>query len=79
MYFDSFSEFLAMGDHGLYVWMAYAAFLILIIWNLVTPQLRRRRVLDSVGRYWRREQEANPTAASLDNEEPPLPFAEQDS
>ncbi len=25
MQFDTFSEFLSMGDHGLYVWLAYGA------------------------------------------------------
>lgn len=55
MYFDSFSEFLAMGDHGFYVWLAYGAYLILIIWNLIAVGLRRRQVLESLSRYWRRE------------------------
>ncbi len=55
MYFDSFSDFLAMGDHGFYVWLAYGAYLILIIWNLIGAGLRRRQVLESLGRYWRRE------------------------
>lgn len=64
MYFDSFSEFLAMDGHGLYVWLAYGAFLILIIWNLIAPKLRRRQVLDSVVRYWRREDAKNRKAQS---------------
>ena len=76
MYFDSFSEFLAMGNHGLYVWMAYGAFLILIIWNLITPKLRRRQVLESVIRHWRREDTKNAKVATV---ETPLPFAEQHS
>lgn len=74
MYFDSFAEFIAMGGHGQYVWMAYAAFLIIVCWNLLAPKLRRRQVLESVTRYWRR-QELN----SSKPESEPLPFADQDS
>jgi len=45
MYFDSFEEFIAMGGHGLYVWMAYGVVAVSVsIWLLVQTQ-RRRRVL----------------------------------
>jgi|MEHZ01.4.fsa_nt_MEHZ011172423.1_9 heme exporter protein D len=54
MYFDSFTDFIAMGGHGTFVWMAYACFLMVIIWNLVSPAIRRRQVLESARRYWRR-------------------------
>ena len=54
MYFDSFADFAAMGGHGTFVWLAYSFFLIVIIWNLVLPQIRRRQVLESAHRYWLR-------------------------
>ena len=76
MYFDSFAEFIAMGGHGLYVWMAYAAFLIILCWNVMAPKLRRRQVLETVARHWRR-QELNSTKPNLEAE--PLPFSDQDS
>ena len=43
-----------MGGHGAFVWMAYACFLMVIIWNFVSPAIRRRQVLESARRYWRR-------------------------
>lgn len=34
MYFDSFAAFIAMGRHGLYVWLSYGVFLAVILWNI---------------------------------------------
>ena len=48
-----------MGGHGFFVWLAYAFFLIVIIWNLVSPVIRRRQVLESARRYWRRADAEN--------------------
>ena len=45
MAFDSFSAFLAMGTHGLYVWLAYGLAMVLMIINVVMPLLTRRRAL----------------------------------
>lgn len=54
MYFDSWSEFFAMGGHGLYVWLAWGFFLMVILWNLVAPLMAKTQVLKSVRRHWRR-------------------------
>ncbi len=54
MYFDSFADFLAMGNHGLYVWLAYGFFLLVVGWNILMPVLEHRRVAASARRYWRR-------------------------
>ena len=43
--FDSFSEFLAMGGYAIYVWSAYAFFLIILIFNIWQPMLARKRYL----------------------------------
>jgi heme exporter protein D len=43
--FASFPEFLAMGGHGLYVWMSYGAALIILLYNVLSVRLRLRRVL----------------------------------
>ena len=43
MSFESWSEFLAMGGHGLYVWLAYGASVLVVFANVV-----------SVRRAWRR-------------------------
>lgn len=45
MSFDSFGEFLAMGGHGLYVWLAYGASIIVVIANVVSVRRVRRRYL----------------------------------
>jgi heme exporter protein D len=43
MSFGSLSEFLAMGGHGLYVWLSYGAALIIVLYNVVSVQVRQRR------------------------------------
>ncbi len=43
MRFDSWQAFLAMGGHGLYVWLAYATALALLIGNYIKHKADRRR------------------------------------
>jgi heme exporter protein D len=43
MSFGSVSEFLAMGGHGLYVWLSYGAALIIVLYNVISVQVRQRR------------------------------------
>jgi len=44
MQFDSVSEFLAMGGHGLYVWLAYGStFAVLLVNVLLLRQARLRQ------------------------------------
>ena len=43
MNFDSFSDFLAMGGHGLYVWLAYAAGVMVVAVNVFSVRAARRR------------------------------------
>ena len=42
--FDSWQAFIAMGGHGLYVWMAYLAAAALLVANLAGLWAERRRV-----------------------------------
>lgn len=56
MYFDSFADFLAMGQHGFYVWTAYGISLGLILINIVTMARRYYRVRADIRRALRREQ-----------------------
>lgn len=58
MSFNSFSEFLAMGGHGLYVWLSYGLGLAVILINLVLPRLQRNRLLAEQKRRLRREEGA---------------------
>ncbi|MEK1939687.1 MAG: heme exporter protein CcmD [Pseudomonas sp.] len=55
MSFSSFSEFLAMGNHGLYVWTAYGFSLAVLALNVALPVLARRRYLQEEARRLRRE------------------------
>lgn len=55
MAFESFADFLAMGRHGLYVWMAYGVTFAIIVWNVLQPVLQRRRLLREQSALLRRE------------------------
>ena len=56
MSFASFSEFLAMGTHGVFVWSAYGISLAILALNVVLPILARRRYLQDEARRLRREE-----------------------
>lgn len=56
MYFDSFADFLRMGQHGVYVWSAYGIFLLAVGVNLFLARQRERRVWAELARLARREQ-----------------------
>lgn len=43
MSFDSIRDFLAMGGHGLYVWLAYGSAVIVVIANVLSVRFARRR------------------------------------
>ena len=55
MSFASFSEFIAMGTHGVFVWSAYGISLAILALNVVLPILARRRYLQDEARRLRRE------------------------
>ncbi|MCQ4256724.1 heme exporter protein CcmD [Stutzerimonas stutzeri] len=55
MNFSSFSEFIAMGNHGLYVWTSYGISLAVLILNVALPLMARRRYLQDEARRMRRE------------------------
>lgn len=45
MSFSSFSEFIQMGEHGLFVWSCYGLTLVVLIINILRPlQLQRRLI-----------------------------------
>lgn len=57
MSFESFGEFLAMGNHGAYVWSAYGISLAVLALNVALPILARRRYLQDEARRLRREKQ----------------------
>jgi heme exporter protein D len=56
MSFSSFSEFIAMGNHGLYVWTSYGISLAVLVLNVALPMMARRRYLQDEARRLRREE-----------------------
>jgi len=56
MNFASFAEFVAMGNHGLYVWSAYGISLLVLAFNVGVPLLAKRRYLQEQARRLRREE-----------------------
>lgn len=43
--FDSWSEFVAMGGHGFYVWLSYSLSLAVVLMNVLSTRNSRRRYL----------------------------------
>ncbi|GGK05395.1 heme exporter protein CcmD [Pseudomonas matsuisoli] len=56
MSFASFSEFLAMGPHGVYVWSAYGICVAVLALNVALPLRARRRYWQEQARRLRREE-----------------------
>jgi len=53
--FSSLAEFIAMGNHGLYVWSAYGISVVLIGLNVVLPILKKRQLISQLRQSYRRE------------------------
>ena len=62
MEFNSFAEFIAMGKHGLYIWLSYGITAVIIAVNVVQPILRRRRLMKEQAQRLRRENHNAPSA-----------------
>ncbi len=56
MNFASFADFLAMGNHGAYVWSAYGICLAVLALNVLLPLQAKRRYLQDEARRMRREE-----------------------
>jgi heme exporter protein D len=52
MNWHGWSEFLAMGGYGLYVWGSYAVTLLIMVGEVAALALRRRGVVDSLRKYY---------------------------
>ena len=48
MQFDSFADFIAMGGHALYVWLAYGATVAILIGSTVALSLAKKRQLSQL-------------------------------
>jgi len=52
MNWQSWSQFLAMGGYGLYVWGSYAVTLAVLVAEIAALVMRRRGVIDSLKKYY---------------------------
>ena len=48
-------EFFAMGGYAFYVWTSYGIALVVLVINLVSPVIQRRKLLADIARRQRRE------------------------
>ncbi len=55
MYFESFSELIAMDGHGPYVWTCYGIALVILVFNVASPLLRKKQFLQEQVRRLKRE------------------------
>ena len=55
MYWNSLSDFLAMGNHGLYVWGSFAVMAIVMILEPVLLIRGRKQLIDRLRRQMRAE------------------------
>ncbi|MEM8766975.1 MAG: heme exporter protein CcmD [Pseudomonadota bacterium] len=62
MSFDSIGEFMTMGGHGFYVWLAYGATLLVLAANVLSLSFARRRYLRDAQALAKRQGGTEPAA-----------------
>lgn len=58
MSFESFSDFLAMGGHGVYVWLSYGVATCVFIANVVLPMQKKKDIIKKHEQRLKRESAA---------------------
>lgn len=58
MNFESFSDFIAMGGHGLYVWISYGVALLIFVANIVLPVIKKKEIVKKHVQRLKREKVA---------------------
>ena len=59
MSFETFTEFLLMGGHALYVWLSYGVGLFIILLVYIQPILARRSIIQELAQRQRRDVQNN--------------------
>lgn len=62
--FDSFSAFMSMGGHGLYVWLSYGVGVLVLVLSYVSPILRRKSLIRELAQRQRRELQSGSATAN---------------
>ena len=60
--FENIAEFFAMGGHATYVWGAYGVTLVVMVWLVLRPLVRRSGILKSLQKNFAKEQNQNTQA-----------------
>jgi heme exporter protein D len=55
--FDNFSDFFAMGGHGVYVWLSYGMGIIIFAIAFIQPLLQRKTIIKELAQRNRRAQQ----------------------
>lgn len=63
MYFDSLTAALTMDGHGPYVWSAYAITVTVMVLLIVSPIIRKRRLLRELRGEYRRNRQSESRAS----------------
>jgi heme exporter protein D len=53
--FENMADFIAMGGHGLYVWLAYGIALVILLLNVLQPLRQTRQFFNLQSRRLQRE------------------------
>lgn len=69
MYFTSFTEAWHMAGHGPYVWVSYAATLLVIVALVWWPLLKRRQLIEQQRRIQRINSASQNSSPSSDRED----------
>lgn len=56
MEFSSFSEFIAMGKHGFYIWLAYGVSLLSVVLLIADTAYQRNKIFKQIKQRLQREQ-----------------------
>ena len=55
MEFSSWQEFIAMGQHGFYVWLSYGFTAMVVLANIIQPIIRRNKIAKDYSKNQRRQ------------------------
>jgi len=70
MNFASFSDFISMGGHGLYVWLCYGVSLVVFLLIAIVPVEQRKSVIRQLAQVQRRQESRKKEGGSEDGNEP---------
>lgn len=66
MAFDSFSDFIAMGGYGFYVWLSYGLTFLVLVILIINSMAKKNKILKNVEQRLAREQRIK-KAKSMEN------------